>query len=134
VNKIQPPTKANDDNFEKNLQLDKVSKNIIKKSVVAHGQKNIADYVEGKGKGLVILLWGVPGVGKTFTAESVAELAGRPLFSVGVSDIGLEGPKVEVNLQKVFDLAGLWKAVLLLWVLWPHSFQSLANEGFQRRG
>lgn len=33
-----------------------------------------------------------------------------------MSDIGLEGQKVETNLQRVFDLAGLWEAVLLLYV------------------
>lgn len=60
-------------------------------------------------------------MGKTLTAESVALLAGKPLFSVGVSDIGLEGSKVEANLQKVFDLAGLWEAVLLLYET-PHLY------------
>jgi hypothetical protein len=53
-------------------------------------------------------------VGKTLTAESVAQLTGRPLLSVGVADIGIEGDKVETNLQRVFALAGLWEAVLLL--------------------
>ena len=48
------------------------------------------------------------------TAESVALMAGKPLFSIGVSDIGIDGDKVEANLQKVFDLAGNWEAVLLL--------------------
>lgn len=61
---------------------------------------------------------GFPGVGKTLTAESVALMAGKPLLSVGVSDIGIEGDKVEANLQKVFDLAGKWEAVLLLYVSW----------------
>jgi hypothetical protein len=65
----------------------------------------------------MLIILGLPGVGKTLTAESVAQLAGKPLFSVGVSDIGLEGVKVEENLQKIFDLAGLWDAVLLLFVL-----------------
>ena len=44
----------------------------------------------------------------------MASLAGKPLFSVGVSDIGVQADKVEMNLQKIFDLAGLWEAVLLL--------------------
>lgn len=61
-----------------------------------------------------LILPGVPGVGKTLTAESVAILARKPLFAVGVSDIGIEGQAVESNLQKVFDLASLWEAVLLL--------------------
>ncbi|XDG07550.1 hypothetical protein ABKA04_007165 [Annulohypoxylon sp. FPYF3050] len=113
VNSLRSPGKANQVNFHDKLQLKKEYKDIISKSVIAHGENNIMDHIPGKGKGLVILLWGVPGVGKTLTAESVASLAGKPLFSVGVSDIGLEGSKVETNLQKVFDLAGLWKAVLL---------------------
>ena len=57
---------------------------------------------------------GQPGVGKTLTAESVAQMTGKPLLSVGVSDIGIEGDKAEMNLEKVFALAGLWEAVLLL--------------------
>jgi hypothetical protein len=41
-------------------------------------------------------------------------MTGKPLFSIGVSDIGIDGDKVEINLQKVFDLAGTWEAILLL--------------------
>lgn len=74
------------------------------------------------------LVKGLPGVGKTLTAESVAMLAGKPLFSVGVSDIGIEGAKVESNLQKVFDLAGLWEAVLLLYVFHPHIINFLLTS------
>jgi len=62
---------------------------------------------------LVIMLYGQPGVGKTLTAESVAQMTGKPLLSVGVSDIGIQGDKVEMNLEKVFALAGIWEAVLL---------------------
>lgn len=40
------------------------------------------DLVRGKGEGLIILLHGVPGVGKTSTAECVAEYTGRPLFAL----------------------------------------------------
>jgi hypothetical protein len=38
------------------------------------------DLVRGKGKGLIILLHGVPGVGKTSTAESIASFTKRPLY------------------------------------------------------
>ena len=38
------------------------------------------DLVRGKGKGLIILLHGAPGVGKTSTAECVADYTRRPLF------------------------------------------------------
>jgi len=113
VESLSKPDPADSTNFDTKLQLHQDHKDLIWKSVQSHRMANIADYTPGKGKGLVILLWGVPGVGKTLTAESVASLVGKPLFSVGVSDIGLEGSKVETNLQKVFDLAGLWEAVLL---------------------
>jgi signal recognition particle GTPase len=40
------------------------------------------DLVRGKGKGVILLLHGVPGVGKTSTAECVAEYTNRPLFAL----------------------------------------------------
>ncbi|KAG8422105.1 hypothetical protein J3459_010690 [Metarhizium acridum] len=36
--------------------------------------------------------------------ESVAQLAGKPLFSVGVADIGLNPEHVERNLEALFEL------------------------------
>jgi hypothetical protein len=44
----------------------------------------------------------------------VADLAGKPLFSIGVSDIGTKSKMVEANLERIFALAGRWEAVLLL--------------------
>lgn len=40
------------------------------------------DLVQGKGRGLIMLLHGEPGVGKTSTAECVADHTKRPLFPV----------------------------------------------------
>ncbi|RYP05377.1 hypothetical protein DL764_003870 [Monosporascus ibericus] len=77
------PGKANDENFHHKLQLSEEHKDIISKSAIAHGAKNIIDHIPGKGKGLIILLCGAPGVCKSLTAESVASLAEKPLFSVG---------------------------------------------------
>jgi len=113
VENLSPPEPADRTTFDKKLQLSTPHKELIRKAVEAHDKTNIIDFVQNKGRGLVVLLWGIPGVGKTLTAESVAMLAGKPLFTVGVSDIGLEGERVETNLQRIFDLAGLWKAVLL---------------------
>jgi len=53
------------------------------------------DIIQGKGNGLIILLHGGPGTGKTFTAESVAELAEKPLYPVTCGDIGTEPEQVE---------------------------------------
>ncbi|KAI0969444.1 hypothetical protein F4678DRAFT_440450 [Xylaria arbuscula] len=119
VRHLVPPNKADDSTFRDRLQLDQDAKDLIFKSVKAHtvpaetSKEGLSDFAPGKGRGLVIMLYGQPGVGKTLTAESVAQMTSKPLLSVGVSDIGIEGDKVELNLQRIFALAGLWEAVLL---------------------
>jgi Cdc6-like AAA superfamily ATPase len=44
------------------------------------------DVIAGKGNGLILLLHGGPGTGKTLTAEGVAELAKKPLYRVRESN------------------------------------------------
>ena len=83
----------------------------------ATGQKTVErqmDLVRGKGKGLIILLHGEPGVGKTSTAECVAEYTHRPLFQVTCGDIGDSAEVVEKTLENHFQLAHKWGCVLLL--------------------
>ena len=75
---------------------------------------SLVDLVQGKGRGLIILLHGEPGVGKTSTAECVATLTGRPLFPITCGDIGDKAETVEMNLEKNFQLAHKWGCVLLL--------------------
>lgn len=72
------------------------------------------DLIRGKGKGLIILLHGVPGVGKTSTAECVAAQTGRPLFPITCGDIGSSAENVERRLNGYFDMAHKWGCVLLL--------------------
>ena len=72
------------------------------------------DVVRGKGKGLVILLHGIPGVGKTSTAECIAAQTKRPLFPVTCGDIGTNPEQVEKCLSRYFDMAHKWGCVLLL--------------------
>ncbi|KAL8953130.1 MAG: hypothetical protein Q9222_001013 [Ikaeria aurantiellina] len=72
------------------------------------------DLVPGKGKGLVVLLHGAPGVGKTSTAECVADYTQRPLFPITCGDIGETSKEVEYNLEQNFSLAHRWGCVLLL--------------------
>ncbi|KAL9606341.1 MAG: hypothetical protein Q9179_000467 [Wetmoreana sp. 5 TL-2023] len=78
------------------------------------GQEHQADLVRGKGKGLIILLHGAPGVGKTSTAECVADYTRRPLFPITCGDIGETSKEVEYNLEQNFSLAHRWGCVLLL--------------------
>lgn len=72
------------------------------------------DLVHGKGKGVIILLHGAPGVGKTSTAECVASQLQRPLFPITCGDLGVEPKTVETRLEEYFRLAQRWGCVLLL--------------------
>ncbi|WAO93113.1 AAA domain-containing protein [Fusarium falciforme] len=87
-------------------------------ALVAHTAKEedggFDDFIEGKGKGLILLLAGPPGVGKTLTAESVAEELKRPLYRVGAGDLGLSADDVESSLKEAFRRCSHWNAVLLI--------------------
>jgi SpoVK/Ycf46/Vps4 family AAA+-type ATPase len=72
------------------------------------------DLIQGKGQGLIILLHGGPGTGKTFTAESVAEFAEKPLFRVTCGDIGSKPEEVEKYLESMLHLGKIWDCIVLL--------------------
>ncbi|KAL3419660.1 AAA family ATPase [Phlyctema vagabunda] len=75
------------------------------------------DLMAGKGNGLIMLLHGGPGTGKTLTAESVAEIAERPLYRVTCGDIGTSAVDVEKAssyLETVLNLGKMWNCVVLL--------------------
>ncbi|PGH01801.1 hypothetical protein AJ80_08968 [Polytolypa hystricis UAMH7299] len=72
------------------------------------------DIIRGKGNGLIMLLHGGPGTGKTFTAETVAEMAEKPLFRVTCGDIGTQPEEVEKYLEYVLHLGKIWGCVVLL--------------------
>lgn len=112
-----PKKQADRDVFLRKLQLNSRDKNMILSLVEAHMQskeKKVKDIVENKGKGLVLFLHGPRGVGKTLTAETVAQATGRPLFVVSVAEIGLDASRAERKLEKVFALATKWQAILLV--------------------
>ncbi|GAP85202.1 putative AAA family ATPase [Rosellinia necatrix] len=79
-----------------------------------NGSLSSLDLYPAKGRGLIILLHGEPGVGKTSTAECVAALTGRPLFPITCGDIGDRAKRVETNLERCLQLAQKWGCVLLL--------------------
>ncbi|KAK6833182.1 hypothetical protein PG987_007876 [Apiospora arundinis] len=72
------------------------------------------DLIQGKGRGLIILLHGPPGTGKTSTAEAIAAYTGKPLYAITCGDIGLGADEVEEKLLKHTRLAEKWGCVLLL--------------------
>ena len=101
-------------------QLQAVVKNQVRESKQTSGERGTGptefqmDVVEGKGKGVIILLHGAPGVGKTSTAECVAAHLKRPLLSITCGDVSTEVKKVEEVLQEYCTLAYRWRCVLLL--------------------
>ncbi|RFN54455.1 p-loop containing nucleoside triphosphate hydrolase [Fusarium flagelliforme] len=106
------------------LVLNEERKTMIKSLVYRYTDKNrvdpqvpapwAADTIRDKGEGQIFLLHGGPGVGKTFTAECIAESTGRPLLSLTCADIGTEDKEVEERLSDWFSLAETWGAVMLL--------------------
>ncbi|KAJ7705121.1 P-loop containing nucleoside triphosphate hydrolase protein, partial [Mycena olivaceomarginata] len=55
-----------------------------------------------------------PGVGKTLTAECIAECTRRPLYVVSSGDLGTSASNLEHELTRILDLAHTWRAVLLI--------------------
>ncbi|KAI5460478.1 hypothetical protein BGZ63DRAFT_464601 [Mariannaea sp. PMI_226] len=109
--------KERSDNSTKKLLLDLVNSHISKTIINEEDdeeQLEVNDMIPGKGKGLVILLYGPPGVGKTSTAETIAIATRKPLFSVSVADVGTKATHVESNLSRIFSLATKWQAILLI--------------------
>ncbi|EJD37228.1 P-loop containing nucleoside triphosphate hydrolase protein [Auricularia subglabra TFB-10046 SS5] len=99
------------------LVLDAETKTLIRSLVHVRARRDVRmidDWIKGKGGGLVVLLHGVAGVGKTLTAEAVAELLHRPLYVVGSGELGYMASEVEPALQNCLDLATKWNAVLLI--------------------
>ncbi|PWW76948.1 P-loop containing nucleoside triphosphate hydrolase protein [Tuber magnatum] len=110
--------KFNPDAFE-SLVLPEAQKKIVKALVESHtgnrgSRTGIDDVIKGKGKGLVAVLHGRPGVGKTLTAEGISEFLQKPLYIVGVGELGTDSRTLETQLSRILDIAHVWGAVLLL--------------------
>lgn len=95
------------------LVVDEDKKDMIHSLVKFHGQ-GFTDIIEGKGGGTIFLLHGAPGWGKTASAEAVAELLHKPLYSVSVGELGTDTDMLEKKLRNILDVAVIWDAVLLL--------------------
>ncbi|KAL9616492.1 MAG: hypothetical protein Q9160_008635 [Pyrenula sp. 1 TL-2023] len=115
--------------YVENIHAISWSENAFPKLVLPHGYKDIIrafvqeqlsrsdefdDIVHGKGLGFIMLLSGDPGVGKTLTAESVAEEMRQPLYLMGASELGETALEIEESLEQVLELSSKWNAILLL--------------------
>ncbi|TGO67306.1 hypothetical protein BOTNAR_0045g00510 [Botryotinia narcissicola] len=105
----------NEDAFQK-LVVDETRRKLIHALVRAHRQDDASfdDIIENKGKGLVGLLSGSPGVGKTLTAEAVAEVTSRPLYQVSTGELGIDADKVDKRLGMILEITRRWGCVLLI--------------------
>lgn len=97
------------------LAIDDDAKELIEAVVTKQIESSKAtDIIADKGNGLILLLHGGPGTGKTFTAESMAEHAKKPLYRVTCGDIGTNPEQVETYLESVLHLGLIWDCVVLL--------------------
>ena len=72
------------------------------------------DIIENKSAGNIILSKGLPGVGKTLTAEVYSELIERPLYAIHSGTLGTKADAIEKSLKEIMQRAKRWNAVLLL--------------------
>ncbi|KAI0132615.1 hypothetical protein BJ170DRAFT_255061 [Xylariales sp. AK1849] len=114
VDDLQPMV-WNDEAFEK-LVLPGGEKDLawafVENKSLSQGEFD--DFIPDKGRGLIILMFGPPGVGKTFTAEAVAERSRVPLYSMSAGDLGIKPSEVEKALERALELCRMWNAMLLL--------------------
>ncbi|KAL2376051.1 hypothetical protein RJZ90_007765 [Blastomyces dermatitidis] len=71
------------------------------------------DFVTGKGRGLNVLLYGRPGLGKTFTAEALVEHLQRPLYRVAAGEL-IGDRCLEDHVSNIFKTASHFNAILLV--------------------
>ncbi|KXT06785.1 hypothetical protein AC578_7166 [Pseudocercospora eumusae] len=114
LDKLSPPG-WNPNCFDQ-LVLPAAQKDLVQALVANHVQQrsDFDDIVKGKGRGLIMVLHGPPGVGKTLTAETVAESVERPLYMVSSGDLGTNSEALDDRLSRILDMASTWKAVLLI--------------------
>ncbi|KAL8833085.1 MAG: hypothetical protein Q9170_004518 [Blastenia crenularia] len=105
----------NEKAFQK-LVIGPKQRKLVHALVKAHGRGHSEhdDIIQGKSKGLIGLLSGSPGVGKTLTAEAVAEVTKRPLYTISAGELGKDLEAVDKRLDTVLTICRKWDCVLLL--------------------
>ena len=74
----------------------------------------MSDIIEGKSAGNIILCKGIPGIGKTLTAEVYSEIVGKAIYNVHSGTLGTRPDEVEKSLSTIFERVTKWDCILLL--------------------
>lgn len=90
------------------------TRNLLNQIFDTPQERVFGDMFGGRNGGVIVLASGSPGVGKTITAEAFAESCARPLYVLGIGELGTNADAVETALALVFDRVRRWNAVLLL--------------------
>ncbi|CAH6419836.1 AAA family ATPase [uncultured virus] len=99
--------------YYQELVLDDKYKKFLSLVTSNHYKSKQVDVIKGKGNGLLFVLSGPPGVGKTMTAEALAEKNHVPLMIISFGGLGTTPDNVEQALKLIMQLAEYWNAVLL---------------------
>ncbi|KAK4670281.1 uncharacterized protein QC763_210320 [Podospora pseudopauciseta] len=67
-----------------------------------------------KGKGLIFVLHGPPGTGKTRTAEAISETTSKPLLLFPTGELGGDLRSIQSELRRLVRYGTAWKAILLI--------------------
>ncbi len=92
----------------------KISSGSAAETTVKPPSSNAPNIIAGKGEGAIFLLYGPPGVGKTLTAEAVAELLHKPLYVISMGELGTSPESLEERLLDVLELCVPWGALVLI--------------------
>ncbi|KAG1735045.1 hypothetical protein EDB19DRAFT_1910886 [Suillus lakei] len=111
VDEIEP-IKYNE-NAWKHIVLDESSKDVVE-GVVAAFDFSKEVMKDEEQAGLVILLHGPSGTGKTATVEAIAEHFKRPLYSLSACSLPLDTVLLVDTLTSRLDAARTWNAIVLI--------------------
>ncbi|KAJ5697694.1 ATPase AAA-type core [Penicillium malachiteum] len=101
----------------KSLIIGDRQKLVLQSLVTSHTfPENARDQTRQKGQGLVILLHGTPGSGKTLTAETASEGTKKALMSTSLGELNKfdSAWSFEFRLKLLLRYATMWKAVVLM--------------------